>query len=182
MIFSCKKRRYWCYNECNKIKVSGVIMGIILIHVGQLKEKYFADAVAEYEKRLSSFCRVTNVLIKDIPVESEAQISSVLQSEGERILQVMSKHPKCLFVALCIESKGYSTYDLLALLEKATHNGQDLGFIIGGSHGLSDKVKTACAERMSMSGMTFPHRLARVMLLEQIYRCSSIIKGSKYHK
>ena len=157
-------------------------MNVILIHVGQLKEKYFADAVAEYEKRLGGFCRLTNVLIKDTPAENEAQIELALQNEGEKILQAMSKHPKCLFAALCIEGKSYSTYDLLSLIDKATLRGQDIGFIIGGSHGLSEKVKAACAERMSMSSMTFPHRLARVMLLEQIYRCSSIIKGSKYHK
>ena len=157
-------------------------MNVILIHVGQLKEKYFADAVAEYEKRLGRFCRLTNVLIKDMPTDSEGQIESALQNEGERILQAMAKHPRCLFTALCIEAKSYSTFDLVELFEKATQNGQDLGFIIGGSHGLSDKVKAACAERMSMSAMTFPHRLARVMLLEQIYRASSILKGGKYHK
>lgn len=157
-------------------------MNIVLIHVGQLKEKYFADAVSEYEKRLGGFCKIINVLIKDIPVESEAQIEPALQSEGERILQAMAKFPRCLFVALCIEGRGYSTADLAELIENAALHGQDIGFIIGGSHGLADKVKSACTERMSMSKMTFPHRLARVMLLEQIYRCSTIIKGGKYHK
>ena len=157
-------------------------MNIVIIHVGALKEKYFADAVAEYEKRLSSFCRLSNILIKDIPCYNEAQIELALQYEGERILQAIAKYPKCFFVALCIEGKGYTTYDLVELIEKAAHRGQDIGFIIGGSHGLSEKVKAACNERMSMSAMTFPHRLARVMLLEQLYRCSSIIKGGKYHK
>ena len=161
-------------------------MNITIIYVGQLKESYFSEAVAEYEKRLIGFATVKNVYIKESRVDdtssSNADFNAAIEDEGTRILQAMPPPSKAVGIALCIEGKLFSTEKLKDVFENARFDGKDLCFVIGGSRGLSEKVKSACAIRLSMSPMTFPHRLARVMLLEQIYRCSSIIKGSKYHK
>lgn len=161
-------------------------MNINIIHVGQLKEKHFSLAAAEYEKRLSGFCKLNNIYIRESRLNkdvcSESDIAKILDDEGTRIINILPKSKKVIYIALCIEGKDFSTEDLKDLFDKARNDGLDFYFIIGGSHGLSDKVKSICHLRFSMSRMTFPHRLARVMLLEQLYRCSSMIRGGKYHK
>ncbi|OGO88713.1 MAG: hypothetical protein A2Y17_06125 [Clostridiales bacterium GWF2_38_85] len=161
-------------------------MNITIIHVGQMKESYFTEAVAEYEKRLSKFCTVKNIYIKEARIDdnnvSETEISSALELEAENILEALPPAAKCVNIALCIEGKLFSTEKLYDMINSARLDSKDLCFVIGGSRGLSEQVKSKCTYRMSMSPMTFPHHLARVMLLEQIYRCASIIQGSKYHK
>lgn len=161
-------------------------MNITIIHVGQLKESYFAEAVAEYEKRLIGFANVKSIHIKESRVDdnssSEAYFNAALEDEGTRIIQALPSVTKAVSIALCIEGKLFSTDELKDVFDNSRHDGKDLCFVIGGSRGLAEKVKSACSLRMSMSPMTFPHRLARVMLLEQIYRYSSIIRGGKYHK
>ncbi len=153
-----------------------------VIAVGKIKEKAFTEAAAEYEKRLGAFCELSITEIKpsllpDNP--STAQISSALKAEGEKI---MEKIPKGAAVfPLCVEGKSLSSEELAKTVEELTAQGQNICFIIGGSFGLDEEVKRQGAG-ISFSKMTFPHRLFRVMLLEQVYRAFTIISGKKYHK
>ena len=155
-------------------------MNVVVIHVGDLKEEYYAAAVKEYEKRLSRFCRVKNTEIKEerLPQSpTDGEIASALEAEGKRILAAIPE--KSYKIALCVEGKQLSSEELAKVISDAE---KDITFIIGSSHGLSDKVKNAADLRLSISKMTFPHRLMRVILAEQIYRAFSINSGSGYHK
>lgn len=160
------------------------MLRVTLLCVGNLKERYWRDACAEYEKRLSAFCKLS---IVELPEErlpdapSAAQITQVLDAEGKRILAKIPAN--AAVVALCIEGKEMPSPAIAATLERFANDGKsDVVFIIGGSHGLSDAVKEKATLRLSMSPMTFPHQLARVMLLEQLYRAFQISGGGKYHK
>ena len=157
---------------------------IKIIAVGRLKEKYLKEAFAEYEKRLGAFCRLTvdeidQEKLSDDP--SEKEITRALETEAERILQ---KIPAGSYVIpMCIEGKQLTSEKFAALISKESAAGAGtFVFVIGGSCGLSDRVKQRADFRLSMSEMTFPHRLARIMLAEQIYRAFSIINNRKYHK
>lgn len=160
------------------------MLTVTLICIGKLKEKYLRDACAEYEKRLGAFCKLHVLELSEYKLPdnpSESEIKRCMEKEGESIL---IKLPKDSFVIpLCIEGKQYSSPALAKEMEKITLSGQSgITFIIGGSFGLSDRVKAAGKLKLSMSAMTFPHQLARVMLLEQIYRCFQINTNGKYHK
>ena len=159
-------------------------MVIKIIAVGRLKEKYLKEAFAEYEKRLGAFCRLTvdeidQEKLSDDP--SEKEITRALETEADRILQ---KIPAGSYVIpMCIEGKQLTSEKFAALISKESAAGAGtFVFVIGGSFGLSDRVKQRADFRLSMSEMTFPHRLARIMLAEQIYRAFSIINNRKYHK
>lgn len=157
---------------------------LTIIYSGNTKEQYFLDAFAEYEKRLSADFKVTSVEIKEEkPPQnpSETQIAELLDREGEKILAAVP--PRSFKTALCVEGAEISSEELAKKLEKARCDGySSFTFIIGSSYGLSQKVKNACDFRLSFSKMTFTHRMARLILLEQIYRAQSIISGTKYHK
>ncbi len=156
------------------------MLEVRLICVGKLKEAYWRDAVAEYEKRLKPFCRFQVMELPEARLPSEpspAQISAALSQEGEEILR---KAAGTVF-PLCIEGKELDSPGLAKKLERAMEFPGTVSFVIGSSHGLTEKVKQA-GERLSMSPMTFPHQLARVMLCEQIYRAFQILSGTKYHK
>ncbi len=156
---------------------------LTVIAVGSLKEDYLRAAVAEYEKRLSAFCRVETVVLKEerIPDEQDATaIAAALRVEGEKIL---SKIPQGAYtVALCVEGEETDSPGLSALLGRAIDRGGKLCFIIGSSHGLDAAVKRAAHHRLSFSRLTFPHQLMRVLLLEAVYRSFRIRSGSSYHK
>lgn len=156
---------------------------ITVITVGNLKEAYWRDAVAEYEKRLSAFAKVTLVQLKETKVgddPSEGEIRAVLTDEGKRILSVIP--PRAYTVALCVEGKQFSSEALAQKLEGVLAESGQLCLIIGSSHGLSPEVKNAAKLRLSVSELTFPHQMMRVLLLEVLYRCFGILKGTKYHK
>lgn len=160
------------------------MLRVTVLCIGNLKERYWRDAVAEYTKRLSAFCKLQVVelaeeRLSDAP--SAAQITAAMEAEGKRIL---AKVPAgAVLVPLCIEGKEMPSPALAQTLDRFAVEGKsDVVFVIGGSCGLSDAVKNAAALRLSMSPMTFPHQLARVMLLEQIYRAFQISNGGKYHK
>ncbi len=155
---------------------------IQILAYGKLKEKYLKDACAEYEKRLSRYCTLKCMELEPIALPeraSEKEIAAALEKEGQQLLKRM----KGFTIAMCIEGK---MLDSVALSEKivaaAVEGDSTVTFIIGSSYGLSDEVKRAAHLRLSMSPMTFPHQLARVMLYEQIYRSYQIQSGSKYHK
>lgn len=160
------------------------MMKIQLIVVGKLKEKYFTDACNEYIKRLGAFCNisVTEVAEHKCPDSpSDADIAITLKNEGKRILDAIPDNAEV--IALCIEGKQFSSEKLADRINLAAVQGKScICFVIGGSWGLDEAIKARASLKLSMSEMTFPHMLARVMLLEQVYRAFSIIKGNKYHK
>lgn len=161
------------------------MLKINIICIGKIKEKYFTDAVAEYAKRLTAFCKFSVVELNEERIRSntpnEAQIAEVIEAEGKRILQKIGASD--YVAAMCIEGKLLSSEELSETLDKAALSGKStVDFIIGGSYGLSDEVKRRADLRLSMSKMTFPHQLARVILSEQIYRAFEISTNGKYHK
>ncbi len=159
------------------------MLNVKLICVGSLKEKYLRDAVTEYEKRLSAFCKFETVELKEqkLPDDpSPTVIAASLNEEAERILRAIL--PKSYKIALCVEGKQLSSEALAERIDAVTATHGSITLIIGSSHGLSDKVKNTADLRLSVSALTFPHQLMRVLLLEIFYRCETIIKGTKYHK
>lgn len=160
------------------------MFNVKIICIGKLKEDYLRMACAEYEKRLGAFCKLNIIELTPARLPEEpnpAQINAALEDEAERILAKLA--PGDAVFPMCIEGKTMSSERFSEELEKCGISGQgSISFIIGGSHGLSEKVKSKARIRLSMSPMTFPHQLARVMLLEQIYRGFMILSGGKYHK
>lgn len=160
------------------------MLGVTIICEGRLKEKYLRDACDEYSKRLGAFCKLnihelTPKRLSDNP--SQGEIENALIAEGKEILSKIPSGAKVY--AMCIEGKQMPSEKLAQELMDCAVNGfSNAVFIIGGSFGLSDEVKKRADFKLSMSQMTFPHQLARVMLLEQIYRAFNIAGGGKYHK
>lgn len=160
------------------------MLNVSLICVGKLKEKFYLAAAEEYQKRLSPFCKLTltelpETRLPDRP--SEAQIEQALRQEAQLILDKVPKG--AALIPLCVEGKTLSSPELARQMEKWAVQGQSaLVFVIGGSFGLHDIVKKKGVFKLSMSSMTFPHHLARIMVLEQIYRGFQINAGTKYHK
>lgn len=159
-------------------------MNIQIISLGKLKEKYLVEAMKEYEKRISAFGKFSVIEIEPERISenpSEAEISTALDNEA---VKIMGKIPQnSLIIAMCIEGKQFSSENFAKKISDAALNGKSsIAFIIGSSHGLSQRVKDMAQIKLSMSEMTFPHQLARVMLAEQIYRAFMIINNRKYHK
>jgi len=157
-------------------------MNVNLIVMGKLKEEYLRSACNEYIKRLSRYCNfeiheLDECRLSDNP--SPKEIESALSKEADAI----KKYAKGYIIPMCIEGRQLTSKELSEKIENIGINGQSsITFIIGSSFGLSDNIKAMADFKLSMSKMTFPHQLARVMLLEQIYRAFSISEGSKYHK
>lgn len=158
--------------------------GVKLICVGKMKEKHYISAFDEYKKRLGAFCRLELVELAEQRLgddPSEKEIAAALEKEADEI----EKHipSGAALCAMCIEGEMKSSTELASLLEKWTLAGKSrICFVIGGSFGMSPRIKNRADLRLSMSRMTFPHHLARVMVGEQIYRAFTIIEGTKYHK
>ena len=157
-------------------------MNIDIIAVGKIKEKFFKDALEEYSKRLSQFVKLTITEIPDEKIPDgagEKVIEKIKDTEGEKIL---SKIKAGFVVSMCIEGKGFSSEEIASFLEKTANSASRITFIIGGSLGLSDKVKARSDMHMSFGKITLPHQLMRVVLAEQIYRGYKIINNQSYHK
>ena len=160
------------------------MLNIKLICVGKMREKFFIDAFEEYRKRLQAYCRlelveITEQRLSDRPAEKE--ITAALEREGQEILKAVPTD--AYLVALCVEGKQMPSEGMAELIAARENSGKPkLCFVIGGSFGLSPTVKSRADRKLSMSQMTFPHHLARVMLIEQVYRGFKINEGSQYHK
>lgn len=156
---------------------------ITVISVGTLKEGYLKDAIAEYKKRLSQYARVDEVNLKEETIRNEddgSEVRRALDAEGAKIIASL---PKDSFnVAMCVEGKQYDSVELARLIGDASDAKGRIALIIGSSHGLSENVKRACDARISLSKLTFPHQLMRVILMEALYRSFTILAGKKYHK
>lgn len=157
---------------------------ITLITVGKLKEKFYLSAAAEYEKRLGAYCRFKLLELSEVRLTenpSPAEITAGLEKEAE---QIIAKLPKgtwfCVFTP---EGKELSSEAFAGKLQEVKLSGKSsAAFLIGSSFGMAQRIKDMADFRLSMGPMTFPHHLARIMVLEQIYRAEAIQAGSKYHK
>ena len=159
------------------------MLAVKLITVGTLKEPYLRDAFDEYAKRLSPFCNLKTVQLKEarLPQDpSRAQIKQALEAEAGEILAQIG--PKAKLIALCIEGQEFSSETLAAALAGWMQTTGELCLAIGSAFGLSDTVKARADLNLSLSRLTFSHQLARVLLMEVLYRSFSILHGGHYHK
>lgn len=160
------------------------MLSVWLVCVGKLKEDFYKRAAEEYEKRLRPFCDLNLVELPEqrLPKNpSPGEVQAALRREAEEIRARLPS--SCGVCALCVEGKPCSSEAFSALLSDFPHQGlRHLAFLIGSSYGLDPELKAQARFRLSMSPMTFPHHLARVMLLEQIYRSFQIQSGTPYHK
>lgn len=159
-------------------------MNVTLLTVGSLKERYWREAVAEYEKRLSAYCKFRLIEVKDEKTPDaidSAAARRVRQKEGERLLEKMDA--RSLVVTLEIQGKKFDSEGFAVEMEKLEERSRgELCFVIGGSLGLSPEVSARAALHLSFSDFTFPHQLMRVLFLEQLYRSYRIRTGAPYHK
>ncbi len=154
---------------------------INIVAVGKVKERYFSDGINEYKKRLGKFCEFNIVEIQEenFTKVDPSLINQIKEKEGEKILPTL----KGQVIAMAIEGKKTNSENFAKNLKNIIDFGNGvITFVIGGSYGLSDKVKAMANQLISFSEMTFPHTMFRLMLCEQIYRAFSIINGSPYHK
>ena len=158
-------------------------MKVSILCVGKIKENFYADAIAEYSKRLMRFCDFDIIEIPDekIPDKASGREKEMIKNyEGEKLLSRLK--PDSYVITLCIEGKTLSSEELAYTMQNAYSNTNHITFIIGGSLGLSDAVKAKSSLRLSFGRMTLPHQLMRVVLTEQIYRSFMINQGRIYHK
>ena len=157
---------------------------ITLIAMGKLKEKFYLSAAAEYEKRMKGYCQFRIIELPEVRLSedpSPAEIAAALEKEADTILQKIPKG--AWFCTLTPEGKMLSSEALAGKLKEVKLSGKSSAcFLIGSSFGMAPRLKELADFKLSMSPMTFPHHLARVMVLEQLYRAEAIQAGSKYHK
>lgn len=151
------------------------MININIVCVGALKEKFWIDAVSEYGKRLSRFCKLK---ILELPQQEKFDKQKCLEGEGDEILRAVRGYK----ILLDIEGQQFTSNELAKKIEKVSLSNSEITFIIGGSYGVSEKVKEQVDFRLSFGKITLPHNLARVVLVEQIYRAFMITSGSTYHK
>lgn len=159
-------------------------MKITILAVGKIKEKYFADAIREYAKRLNRYCRLEIIEVADEPVPEHAsghEEDLIRAREGERLKRYIKEG--AYVISLAIQGRQVSSEEFSEKIEElGIHGESHIVFIIGGSIGIDQRILQESRERISFSKMTFPHQLMRVVLLEQIYRGFRIMKGEPYHK
>lgn len=160
------------------------MLRVKLLCVGKLKEKFFQAAAAEYEKRLGAYCRIE---VQEIPEQrlgenpSHREIEAALAREAAELRRHISGDS--YVIALCVEGQMYTSPELAGLLKRCADTGRSrICLIIGGSYGLAEEIKSSAQVRLSLSKMTLPHHLARVVLVEQIYRACTLNAGVRYHK
>ena len=158
-------------------------MKVTLICVGKVKEKFYRDAIKEYEKRLGEYIKLNTIEINDekVKVENPSEIAIAMDKEGKNILSKIKDNQ--YVITLEILGKNLSSEDFAEKINNLMLSGNsDVVLVIGGSYGLSDEVKKCSNYALSFSKMTFPHQMMRVILLEQVYRAYRIITGASYHK
>ena len=158
-------------------------MKVTLICVGKVKEKFYRDAIKEYEKRLGTYIKLNTIEINDekVKVENDSEIALAMEKEGNNILSKIKDTQ--YVITLEILGKSISSEQFAAKIDNLMLTGKsDVVLVIGGSYGLSDSVKKRSDYALSFSRMTFPHQMMRVVLLEQVYRAYRIITGASYHK
>lgn len=160
------------------------MLNIKIIATGDLKENYLRDAIKEYQKRLGAWAKIEEIVLKEERLSespSQSEIERALECEEKRILERLT--PRSYVIAMCVEGKQLSSEELATKISEITNTGKsEIVFIIGSSYGLSPQVKARADFKLSVSKLTFPHQLLRVILHETIYRTLTIINGKKYHK
>ena len=144
-----------------------------ILCVGKIKEQYIRDGIAEYEKRLSRYCRVEIIEVKDLA------LPDAVKKESDMILERLGGGYKIL---MDIGGKQLSSPELASLLERAYLSAPEVTLVIGGSEGVDERVRAACDFKLSFGRVTYPHQLMRMILLEQVYRAFCITEGTPYHK
>ncbi len=158
------------------------MISVTVLHVGDFRESYFREAEEEYRKRLQRFCAYRTVCIPEERVAEETNPTLVAKALEKEAVRIRAALPKgCATVALCVEGKQLTSEAFAELLREKTAS-SPLCFVIGSSHGLDERFKRECDFRLSLSALTFPHRLARLLLAEQVYRGFTILSGGIYHK
>lgn len=158
-------------------------MKVTLICVGKVKEKFYRDAIKEYEKRLGAYIKLNTIEISDekVKVENDSEIALAMEKEGNNILSKIKDNQ--YVITLEILGKNLSSEEFASKIDNLMLTSKsDVVLVIGGSYGLSDSVKKRSDFALSFSRMTFPHQMMRVVLLEQVYRAYRIITGASYHK
>ena len=158
--------------------------GLTFVFVGKMRERHYTAAFEEYFKRLGAFGKPELKEIQEERLPEQPSEREIAQALGREAAEIEKAVPKGAYtVALCVEGREMSSPELARTLEGVMSSGASrLCFIVGGSFGLDEKIKKAADLRLSMSRMTFPHHLARVMLAEQVYRAFTIMNGGRYHK
>ncbi len=159
------------------------MINISIICVGKLKEQFLRDGCSEYLKRLSPYAKTQIIEVAEERASdnpSAAEIQSIIEKEGARIIDKIPKG--AAVIPLCIEGREFSSPEFASEIEKISLSNSKIAFVIGGSFGLADKVKSLGKIKLSFGKITLPHQLARLVLTEQIYRAFSIINNSRYHK
>lgn len=159
------------------------MINVTVLAVGKLKESYLRDGCGEYVKRLGAYSKVNVVEINEEKCSdnpSDSEIQNVIRKEGERIIKKIPKG--AVVIPLCIEGREYDSREFSDLIENISLSSSHICFVIGGSFGLDNEVKALGKVKLSFGKMTLPHQLARMVLLEQVYRAFSISNNSKYHK
>ena len=154
------------------------MLKINLIVMGDIKEKYFKDAICEYSKRISRFAELKIIELKENAPKNNGEIAISLKKDAEEIKKHIKGYPICLD----IKGKMISSEEMAKKIENLSLNNSEISFIIGASNGIDENVKNLCKERISFSPMTFPHQLMRVIFLEQLYRAFTILNNVAYHK
>lgn len=159
------------------------MQSVYIICVGKLKEKFYSEAVNEYIKRLSSFCTASVIELSEERLPQNPSSAEVFSALSKEAIEIRKKIPKGSYVcAMCVEGNEISSEKFAEFILSSAQKTSKICFLIGSSFGLDETLKKEADLKISMSRMTFPHHLARVMLLEQIYRGYGIISGSRYHK
>ena len=159
------------------------MLKIKIITLGKIKNKDLKNAISEFEKRLSKYAKLEVLELNDLPISekpSQSEIDICLEKEAIEINKRLSD--KSYTFTLCIEGKKVTSEELSKMISDISQNYSEINFVIGSSYGISDKIKKESDFKLSMSDMTFPHNIARLMLTEQIYRAFKIQKGESYHK
>lgn len=159
------------------------MVNIKLICVGEIKENFLSDAIKEYLKRLSRYCKISVIEVKDeasSPKASKKEEEQVLINEGKRVIKQLKDQDYLVLIDL--HGKEYDSLSLAANFQKIISQHSSIAFVIGGSLGLSDELRSLSKERWCLSKLTFPHQLTRVIVLEQLYRVFKINNNEIYHK
>lgn len=159
------------------------MVNIKLICVGEIKENFLSDAIKEYLKRLSRYCKINVIEVKDEaspPKASKKEEEQVLVNEGKRVIKQLKDQDYLVLIDL--HGKEYDSLSLAANFQKIISQHSSIAFVIGGSLGLSDELRSLSKERWCLSKLTFPHQLTRVIVLEQLYRVFKINNNEIYHK
>ena len=158
------------------------MLTVNIIAVGKMKDKWMRDGMSEYSKRLDAFCKLNIIEVNEFRLSDNPSSAEIEKGIEEEAKSILAKTTKGEIIAMCIEGKTMSSPQLAQEIQRLSQICSTINVVIGGSYGLSPQIKNKAVTKLSVSPMTFPHQLFRVLITEQIYRAFAIDAGSKYHK